>query len=227
MITIVTGASENHSKSLNQLLESIQKFASHHRCVVYDFGGLAAKEIPKDVILRKYDYNSKPSWHNICKNAGQYAWKPNVIHEVMEEFKGIVLWLDSGDLLHAPLENIVIDIIKKNGFYSPISSGRIVEWTHPGTLFQMRASSPFVRNRENRNGAIIGFDYEHNVARNIAQQWYDTCMRKEIISPNGSSRMNHRQDQSVLSIIVSQMEEKGIVYLEDTLYDITIHNDCD
>ena len=227
MISIVTGASENHSQSVLQLLKSIKIYAPHHRTIVYDFGGLDKVNLPKWVIKRKYDYSRHPDWHDITKRAGEYAWKPQVIWEVLNEFKDTTLWLDAGDLLHSALESQVSRIINSHGFYSPKSSGTVSEWTSAETLFRLRCDSKFIRERANRNGAIIGFKWSHDIARNLAYQWMLQSSKKEIIAPISSSRKNHRQDQSVLSVLSAKFEERQMLTVIDDIFDITIHNDCD
>lgn len=220
MITIVTAASDNHARSMFNLIESVKTFAPHHRLVVYDLG------------LHKYPYEGAvpykgPAWHDVTRpSAGGYAWKPAIIREVANQYGGVVLWLDAGNLVHEPLELRVIPAIVEYGFYSPLSAGSVGDWTHPKTIAVIRPPKA-VLTVQNRNGAIIGFDTTSSIGWHILDRWSRLCRDKDVITPEGSSRENHRQDQAVLSVLAAHAYVLRKLKLVDEQYSISTHNDVD
>lgn len=45
--------------------------------------------------VRTFDYSRYPSYMSITIARGEYAWKPIIIKEVVDQFP-LVLWLDAG-----------------------------------------------------------------------------------------------------------------------------------
>jgi hypothetical protein len=45
----------------------------------------------------------------------------------------------------------------------------------------------------------------------ILKKWCELSKIKEIISPEGSSRLNHRQDQSILSILLAKRKFNNLI----------------
>ena len=99
---LVTGASQNHFKSLKQFLTSINDITQE--CFVWDLG-LDPQSITElttlfsTVLYRKFDYSQYPDYYNIHISAGEYAWKPVIIWKTLEKYKGIVCWMDAGNIL--------------------------------------------------------------------------------------------------------------------------------
>lgn len=77
----------------------------------------------------------------IDQHAGEYAWKPMIVKEVVDEF-GAALWIDSGNLATARLdmEHVRTHKIGETGFYSPKSLNTPWHWVHAGMFerFGMR-----------------------------------------------------------------------------------------
>jgi hypothetical protein len=126
---IVTGASQNHFKSLCQFLNSLQT-AHLMNTHVWDFGisaeSLAHLEVSfknKGVRIHRFPFEEYPDYFAIEKEAGQYAWKPVAIYlTALEVREGVLLWCDAGNRRDGPLENVRI-VIRSQGVYSPISAG--------------------------------------------------------------------------------------------------------
>lgn len=230
MITIITGASQNHSKSLKQFLETLQNISIPYQCYIYDLGLdeetlNSLKHLYPTFIHKTFDYSKYPDYFNIKINAGEYAWKPVIIEEVSKEVEGIILWCDSGNKIVSSLENLY-KIIEIQGIYSPTSSGDISRWTHPLTLqyFEINDSS-ILLDRQNRNGACLGFDTRKNEVKEFIENFSKLAKTKECIAPEGSSRLNHRQDQTVFTLLYYQFFEERIT--ENNYISFTIHNDID
>jgi len=224
--TIVTGASSNHFHCLKNLLYTIRSLASDAKTVVYDLG-LTDKErnaLASDRWeVRRFEFAKYPPHVTMAVNLGEFAWKPIIIHTILQESGGLVLWLDAGDLVLADL-NPIWDAIAQNGVVSVLSGATIRDWTHPGTLAYLRVPEEDLE-RLNRAGGVIGISGGHEWARRLCAQWYECALCKECIAPNGSNRRNHRQDQAVLSVLYYQYHREIRFPTVDRVAQIAIHND--
>ena len=230
MLTIVTGASQNHSKSLKQFLGTLKNVQIPLQCYVYDLGVEEAtlnsiKEVYPTFIYKKFDYSKYPDYFNININTGEYAWKPAIIEEVSNEVEGVILWCDSGNKILSSLQHLY-NIIKSQGIYSPVSSGDILKWTHPLTLnyFNINKSSGMLR-LQNRNGACLGFDTSKKEVKDFIVKFSKLAQDKSCIAPPGSSRQDHRQDQAVFTVLYYQFFNHKST--ENNYISFSIHNDID
>jgi len=216
-LTIVTGASSNHFLCVKRLLPTVLKHeADAANMVVYDLG-LASSEVADlahnwpDTIYRKFDFDSYPQHFKMGQSgrffAGSYAWKPVIVADIMDEFGGLVLWLDSSCVLTEPLTQ-VRSALKKDGLYVPTNPCRhtIAQLTHRGTMQYLNASARVCNTRQ-KDASTVGVDANNSWGRDIIYAWRDCAMDPDCIVPVGSSRRNHRQDQSVISILAYQLCE--------------------
>jgi hypothetical protein len=227
-LILVTGSDSSHAKSLFQFLASISKHEPNLKTIVFDLG---LSESDREKIrgnfpaaeLRLFDYSKYPAYFNIKINAGEYAWKPVIICDVLNEFKSRVCWMDAGNKLTSRL-TWIRKITGAIGIYSPQSNGTIADWTHPKTLEFLKAS-PLLLDRPNLNGACIAANYRHPQVRELINQWKACALTKECIAPAGSSRQNHRQDQAVLSVLAQQYDLTRKIPTK--FYGFKIHQDID
>lgn len=216
-VTIVTAASSNHFRSLQQFLSSVP---SGPRVIVYDIGltSAEASQIPSIV---PFDFDAYPDFVRLASlDAGAYAWKPAIIHEVCSRATGIVIWCDAGNIIQNLPE--LVRVIKHCGVYSAISSGSFRRWTHPTACSHLPKSDTFL-DRQMRNAACVGIDLSAPRAREFVNEWKSLALRKEISLPDGASRSNHRHDQSILTYLLYMY---GFV-LNDNKVGHTIHNDVE
>lgn len=200
----VTGADSSHYKTVKQFFEAFFRFEKESRIVFYDLGLSEQesrdikKEFPK-VIFKTFDYSQYPDYFNIKNNTGGYAWKPVIFWETLNEYKCKVMWMDAGTLIKTSLEDLKKYICMK-GYFWNYSPGTIEEWTHEKTLSYLNVPKKFYNYRNLASGAVA-VDYNHKEAVGVAREWKDCAMNKECISPDGSDKSNHRQDQSALTIL--------------------------
>lgn len=228
-IILITGCSSNHYKSLLQFINSFKKYENEIKLIIYDLG-LSQSEL---LFLRNsfnyevncFNYSKYPPFVNIKINAGEYAWKPILINEVFEKNRNsIIIWMDSGNLFQSDLNDLVCTI-KNNKIYSPSSSGTIKDWTHPKTLKFMKFDDNF--SLRNRNGACVGFDCTTDWVEELIKEWTGCSLIKECIAPDGSSRKNHRQDQSLLTILYYKYHKEHKFEIINEYIGFTIHNDIE
>ena len=82
----VTAASSNHAGALGYMLASLRRLHARVEC---DDLGLTASEVaarPRwdGLFYHKFDYASYPPHMNVEVNAGEYAWKPAIVADVVE-----------------------------------------------------------------------------------------------------------------------------------------------
>jgi len=231
MITIITAASQNHFKSLCQFIESAKNY-NILNIYVYDLGlntnsiEYLNKQYPF-IIFKIFNYKNYPDYFNIEINKGEYAWKPAIIYEVSNEVKnGIILWCDAGNKFIINQIDFLIHIIKQQGIYTPTSSGNVKKWTYYKTLeyFNIFDDNPIL-NLPNRNGAIIGFNLDNKNVIDFINEYNKLACIKECIAPSGSSRENHRQDQSILTILYYKYTNLQQLY--NNYISLIIHQDID
>ena len=210
----VTAADKTHEKSLLQLLESIRRHESNSFVVVYDLGmSLPAIEKITQVPnceLESFDFSDWPEHFDIRKNAGEYAWKPVLIQKAAKRMGeltlgggGLLCWLDAGCLVLGKLVWLR-RLTLPSGFFSPFSSGSIDSWTHDGTLDYLQLQSS-LRKLPLLHGGIVCFRPSSPAAMKLLDAWVECAMDRQCIAPLGSSRSNHRQDQSALSVLATKM----------------------
>jgi hypothetical protein len=240
---LVTGASDNHYKSLINMILSFMKYHKNdpnYVIVVYNLGieeSLWERLINlfgrySNFVVEVFDYGLYPDYVNININAGEYAWKPIVIYDVFNKYKDVTLWMDAGNIIINKLDKIN-ELIKKDNIYSGYSAGNIKQWTHEKTIEYMGGfyNGYDLTISSCRNGACIGFNYNTDYVKTFVEEYRNYALIKECIAPEGSSRENHRQDQSVFSIMFYkyyiQYQFDFSMKCDDYFTDYKIHNDVD
>lgn len=232
MLTLITAAnSGKYFNFLKQVLNNVIEVSNSKniqiRIIVYNLGMNESeiKEIKvfQYVTLENFNFRKYPEHVSLEKYYGHncsYAWKPIIIYDVCEKYGGLVHWMDTRNLYND--FNNLIKILKTEYIYSPISSGTIKKWTHPKCLEYMNGWK-YVNHRP-RNGAIIGINYDIDWVKNFIKEWRDLALLKECICPDGSDRSNHRQDQSVLTILFYKYQ--GVYQFKNICHyvDLSIHN---
>jgi hypothetical protein len=225
-LTLVTAASSNHFRCLKNLLLTISVFEPDTRTIVYDLGLTpreAASLRKERWEVRRFPFKDHPSHLNVRIERGQYAWKPVIVADTLREVGGMVLWLDAGNLLHAPL-TCIRQVLHRHGVYTPISGGDIRQWTHPGTLRYLRAANDLLA-KPNRNAACVGLNVAKPGILHLAERLESCALDPRCIAPPGSNRLNHRQDQAVLSVLVYQFQKRYRYVLVDEWLGVSAQND--
>jgi hypothetical protein len=133
-LVIVTGADSSHFKSLCHFLSSLFTHEPGINVIVFDLGLMESERLHLDdtfprAELRLFNYQQYPDYFNIKVNAGEYAWKPVILCDTLDEFKCCVCWMDAGNLVTEPLfwlRMITITV----GIYVQHSAGVIYKWMH-------------------------------------------------------------------------------------------------
>jgi hypothetical protein len=214
-VRVVTAASSNHAGALRYLLESLRRLGARVDC--YDLGLTAYERaaLPTwpQFVLHPFNYGTYPAHLNVEVNAGEYAWKPVVVAEVVERVRADggrehVLWCDAGTYFDAldPVEQL---IGASRGVWVRRSSGTMRQWTHPAMFRYLNADPETYGDRPNADATLIGLATGHaeeavreRVYHEVVMPWRACALARDCIAPPGSSRRNHRQDQAALSYLV-------------------------
>lgn len=163
------------------------------------------------LIYRKFSFDKAPTWMNIKipSDKGGYAWKPIPMIDLALEWKACIVWMDAGNLLLESLDK-ERKYVEQEGFYSFISSGTVAKWVHPYTLNFLKTNG--IIGEINMDKRMCGanhvfFDYRNETIRkHIIIPYYQCGFTKKCISPKGTSRENHRQDQAVLTALIHNLQ---------------------
>ena len=206
-LVFVTGADDSFFESLVQLVDHFQNKFPNNTLIVYSLGINKNKlsnlisNYP-NIIVEQFNFDEYPSFYSKrdnFKKLGSYAWKSAIIYEVIREYESQVIWMDTGNLVKGKLIFLRI-VLTAFGFISPFSIGSIKEWTHPNVLNVLSVKSNISKKR-NLTGGLVGFDYSNENSMKLLQDWFTLSKKEKFISPPDSDRSNHRQDQSLLSIL--------------------------
>ncbi|KAF9971090.1 hypothetical protein BGZ65_010637 [Modicella reniformis] len=240
--TIVTAASSNHFcalesflYSLSEVLDGLERTEVRPAIVVYNLGGMTEEQMTQLKWLKDnqyideykdFEYDKYPAFWDITVARGEYGWKAGIIKEVADKHRGLLLWLDSGNMLALDFLRYLPGYLDKYGFWSPQSSGNFQQYTHPGLPQFYGDTLEMYAQETNCNGAAIAFDTSNDrIYNGLLKGWYECSSTKECIAPTGSSRSNHRQDQAALTYLVKRMgfTEQCRHYPEH--YGVTVHQD--
>jgi hypothetical protein len=236
-LIVVTAEAANHFGARRQMLESLRRLEARVEC--YDIG-LTAQEtraLPRwaGCVHHRFDYARYPAHLNVEVSAGEYAWKPVIIAEVIDRARASgdtsdVLWADAGCFFHA-LQPIADRIHATGGLWVRTSAGVMREWTHPLMFEYLGADPQEYGECPNADATLVGFAVGsapqpagNAVYHGIVLPWKDCALAKDCIAPEGSSRRNHRQDQAVLSYLVHRA---GYRFVEDTCRELGVRTKCD
>lgn len=224
---VVSGASGNHFSPLLCLVRSVRYYhpdPAEVPLIFYDLGlDPGQRELIEaenaHVEIRTFNYSKYPSYYDIRVNAGEYAWKPEILMEVVAESLTNVLWLDAGCTIHKSLHGLgkfmdgagfyswLISYKSAKSWYMHAGMSKFLEAAPKGGIFRQN-SGPF-RWQDHRadsgssaSGGIVGFNPTSEWVGKIGVPWRECARIKACIAPEGSSRANHRQDQSALTMLL-------------------------
>lgn len=221
----VTGSSSNHLYSNVNTMYSLMRSDIRASIVFVDFGLDAAAltyllqemEVMHSLYekhhsrgklyYRKFDFSHFPAWFDISDEMirGGYSWKVVSYFDVLQETRGIVVWSDGGNQLPVSIEKELWRV-RTFGLYTPYSGGSLQSWMH-GKSLQFLVNNKMFRKAMLGKGMCTGgylfINYQNATVMNqVVFPLVQCAYTRRCISPNGSSRKNHRQDQSILTVLV-------------------------
>ena len=219
------------------MLESLRRLRARVEC--YDLGLTAAevRALPRwaGFLYHKFDYAAHPPHLDVDVNAGEYAWKPVIVADVVDRLRASgepadVVWADAGSYFHS-LEPIASRIRASGGLWVRASSGTMRQWTHPSMFARLGANPDAYADRPNADATLVGFATgtapsaaRERLYQTVIAPWKACALDRDCIAPAGSSRRNHRQDQAVLSYLV---HTAGYAFADDSSAALGVRCKCD
>ncbi len=219
-VIFVTGCNTPYFNAWITLYRSIKANVVNPVIYFFDLGiSKEEKDIIDtfDVIYEYFNFDLYPDWVNVRKDAGQWAWKAQCIKQVMEKYDKddtntkYLVWCDARNIVDNNLESLK-NFLDKNGVYTNITSGNVNFWTVKQTIdyftnFEHIDAKKYL-NYPMRNAALPCFNINMEWVRNFINEFARLSLIKDCIFPVGSSVLNHRQDQSVLTILYYKYKDE-------------------
>lgn len=213
-ITFVTAADASHQKSLINLLQSIVDRFPHSRIKVWDLGLdtyikhlIKSKFSNPNVLFFSYDFARFDRVFAMNNNSGSYAWKAQCICDSVDEDSDYIVWMDAGNIVFPSLW-LGLVLARFSGVFVCRSHGNILSWTHNITLEALKIKGIYnesLATYRNCSAAGILFFMANPKALSIISSWQTLSSLPSIICPPGSSKLNHRYDQAILSILLASL----------------------
>ena len=244
-LKVITAANDLY---INTLIDFIKSYITlnmqPNTLIVYDLGlnehnKKAILDIKYTFILKKFDYSLYPDYVDLNKYSGlycSYAFKPIIIYNESNNIDNhdcVLIWMDSANRFNVNALSQMYNCVVKNGIYTPISNqaGTIesIELNHPKTVSLFGISvEDHKKSIASISANLIGLKYNMTAGKSIIDEWYEKSLKKKFIIPEGSSRNNHRQDQTLLSIIIFLYEKDNkIIFDKHFIGGITFWNKRD
>ena len=232
-ITIITGSCSKYFQYLKKMLNSINKYEIK-RIIIYDLGiknnemnelNKIKNKYKNDIIIENFNFENYADHVDLRKYYGKfcsYAWKPIIINEVCNKYKGIVFWFDTLTLFDKHIYKLFNILKNETPIYTPTSAGNIRRWTYPTCLKYIDGEKYL--DKKSRAGGCFGVNYDNKIGKILVDKWKKYSLIRECICPKGSNRSNHRQDQTILSIIYYELLEKYEFKVYNNYLGYSIHN---
>jgi hypothetical protein len=159
-------------------------------------------------LIKHFDYSLYPEHVDLNKYHGlhcSYAFKPIIIYNEATAFTVVpVIWLDCACKASCSDLSSILKSIHLYGFYCPVGNEKntieSIELNHPTTIEIMGLTREQHFNElETRLALTCGVKYNMVNGKFLLDEWYKYSLDKNVITPEGSSRNNHRQDQKNIS----------------------------
>ena len=233
---IATAVSSNHYEEVLDMIGSVQRLLPMMpgaRLIVYDLG-MTVEQSTKisqmcNTELRRFNFSKYPA-HVNNKRLTQFAWKPLIVKEMMDEQFEVIMWGDASGRLLSPLQQHLIPYFLEaklpfvtTSHYTKIPS---VQLTHNQTLLYLNMT------RERMRGfievqATCWVVWITEKTKRLLNAWVDCALHEDCIAPAGAMVWGrgcilnklgkldviefsgcHRFDQSALNVIL--VREFGI-----------------
>eukprot|EP00980_Cylindrotheca_fusiformis_P031538 scaffold26523_cov108-Cylindrotheca_fusiformis.AAC.2 len=205
---IVSGADKKYYNALENFAASLRFWSPRSSLVVYNLG-MSNEQIDN---VEKWPNVHRIHWRDgfpesfpphVKHALKNYAWKSLAINESVHEYKSI-FWLDAGATFTAPIDSIQ-NIVHRDGiFVVKGQDSHMKVKSHPGTYQWFGYEKDSFVGGPHFAGGIQGHVYPSRFIDTIVIPNAECALNKSCISPEGSSLVNHRYDQTSLSILAYQ-----------------------
>ena len=120
-----------------------------------------------------------------------------------------IIGYQANDLIDKKFVYVLI-VLQSKKFFSPMSAGKINDYTYVDTLEKLNYPNSKIQKR-NLTGGFNGFDWKDKKSRFIAKMWKDLSNQEDLILPKNSTKDNHRWDQSLLTVLIYKYNYFGYI----------------
>uniref|UniRef100_A0AB39JBT8 Glycosyltransferase n=1 Tax=Florenciella sp. virus SA2 TaxID=3240092 RepID=A0AB39JBT8_9VIRU len=213
---LLTCANKDYFNALKQFINNVKsEIVDFDNFIVYDIGLTSDQENELYILQAEYgfyiyklDFSKYPEHANLNleKWSGlnnSYAFKPIIIYNVLQKINVPLIYMDCGcGFTMETIDKTLINI-SKNNFYISISNQKntieSLELNHPDTLNHFGIKNTDIIAC---SAGFLGINYENDKSKDVIDKWYKYSLDSNILVPDGSNRNNHRQDQTVLSCLL-------------------------
>lgn len=207
-ITMITAASEAfYSRLRNILLPSLMLHESAADVIIWDLGLNEEQREDLQILfkghkgtMQLYTYPAEdlPAHYATLST---YAFKCYCIYHSLSKIKTrYAIWLDTGSLI-VDYMSAERNLIKMYGSYVSLSNHSIAKLTHPTVMNKFYIEMAECSKKPMLYAGLMGWDMNNSEIMYLLNDWYQLSKNKDNISPLGSSKKNHRFDQSLLSLL--------------------------
>jgi hypothetical protein len=231
MITFVTACNQRYFNNWLFVYNNIHKLYPEADIYFFDLGCDDPEYIKKldKVNYFYFDFSEYPDWFNVNnKSRGEWAWKSICIQRIRNlliksgKSDTVLFWSDSCNNFNEVNKNME-KYCRIHGLFSNTSSGSVQRWTVPKTIEALDGYKYI--DYPMRNAAYMGFYIKLGWVNEFIDELVISCLNKDVIAPEGSDRSNHRQDQSVMTLLYYKYSEIYGFNINIVNAGVTYHND--
>jgi hypothetical protein len=217
--TIVTAATGEYWRGLENLVASAQYWAPQHKVVIYNLGGFSQDQ-----------YNTMKAWPNVADiqwwpdgipahypahvHVGKiYAWKPLILNETLLKYKSI-FWLDAGSTLAGPMDAMQTVLEHQGIMLVKGQDTDMRERAHAATYKYLGYDKDTMLVGPHFSGNTQAYLYPSRYYDTVVAPNADCALHKACIAPESSNLNNHRYDQTTLSLLAYQPHVRCPHYTE-------------
>jgi hypothetical protein len=216
-LVIVTGITRRFMRGVTNLAASLRYWAPRHKLVVYNLGDLTVADMRE---IRSWDNVLSVEWEDgvpaeypaHIREGGKYAWKPLIVKEALLKYKTI-FWLDGGNVVVGPLDPIE-KILHRTGIVLFRGQDLDMKKSHPKTYEWFNTAKEELQMISHYSGNTQAFMYPSRYYDTIIERNAQCAPDPNCIAPPGSSKANHRYDQTTLSILAYMPKTRAPHYTE-------------
>lgn len=232
-----TASDTKYFHSLQQLIGSIHKTNFHNtvEIAVFDLGLHKSERQWLEKIAKVKLFQIKSGNKDILRQfttsgikqvPGWYAWKPVAIKQVLKKYP-YVLWIDAGNVVLHPLDNLFNHIATRGYFLVTIPDmeppchfiGRRVT-SYVKKQFHLDSSNSWILDAKYLDASFVGVAKSHEDL--FLREWYECTKDMRYFEDDGSAPMGKgaaRHDQTLLSIIAHK-NKAFMFYSKDHDYEV-------
>lgn len=218
-MVVVSGADSFYFRALQNFAVSLYYWSPSRKLVVYNLGmqsdEVAQVESWPNVLEVQWKETGIPKTYppHVRKNVKNYAWKSLIINETVHKYKSI-FWLDAGASFVGPIDPVE-ECLHRNGlFLVKGQDAHMGQLSHPGTYKWHGKNKTTYETGPHFAGGIQGHVYPSRYIDSIVIPNAKCALDVDCISPKGAYLVNHRYDQTSLSILAYQPHVQAPAYTE-------------